>query len=129
MDDITQRLRDDASRIDASVSPELEDRIRASLENVASTPAPRPRRPTLSLWWASSLTGVVAAAIVIVAVRLVSTPEQEPPQVAAIEPLALPILKTETAVLTAPLEQELVHLEADLRKAELAVRKEIGLTP
>ena len=131
MDEVAQRLREDAANIDASVSAELETRIHASLKNVSPVPeqGSRPRRSSLTLWWASSLTGAAAAAIVIIAIRPVAEPGDTPPQGAATEPLVVPILRTETAVLTAPLEQELENLEADLRKAEQAVRKDFGLEP
>jgi len=131
MDEVARILREDAANIDASVSPELERRVRASLENVSPMPQqrPRPRRPSLTLWWASSLTGIAVAAIVIVAIRPDSATVDTPPQVAAIEPLVVPDLKTETAMLTAPLERELENLEADLRKAEQAVRRDFGLEP
>ena len=36
-------------------------------------------------------------------------------------------LKTESAMLTAPLQQELEHLQSDIRKAEKKVREDIGL--
>ena len=131
MDEVAQRLREDAARIDASVSPELETRIRASLQNVSpeSAQKPRPRRSSLNLWWASSLTGAAAAAIVIIAIRPAADDNNTSPQVTAPEPLVVPILRSETAMLTAPLEQELENLEADLRKAEQAVRRDFGLEP
>ena len=131
MDELSQRLREDAANIDASVSPELEARIRASLENVSPVvkQRSRPRRSSLTLWWASSLTGIVAAAIVIIAIRPSPETVDTPPQLAATEPLVVPILRTETAMLTAPLAQELENLEADFRKAEQAVRKDFGLEP
>ena len=131
MDEVTQRLREDAANIDASVSPELEARIHASLQSVSPVreQRARPRRSSLTLWWASSLTGAVAAAIVIIAIRPAAETDDTSTQVAATEPLVVPILRTETAMLTAPLEQELDYLEADLRRAEQAIRKDFGLEP
>ena len=71
MDKLKEALREDAAAIDATVSAELDDRIRASLEGVQPERpnAPRPRRG-LSMWWASSLTGVAAAAAVIAVINL-----------------------------------------------------------
>lgn len=128
MDELETRLRDDALRIRAEVSPDLEARIRASLEGAASEPARRERRPGVSLWWASSLTGLAAAALVIVAINL--GPEEPRPARDAYlpEPLVTPVLKVESAVLTGPLEEELEDLEADLQKARDVVRKDIGLS-
>lgn len=127
MDKLETRLREDASRIDTPVSPELEARIRASLESVSARPDDR-RRPGISLWWASSLTGLAAAAAVVVAINL--GPAERPPATTGTvlpEPLVAPVLRVESAVLTKPLEEELEDLEADLQKARDAVRKDIGL--
>ena len=129
MDRLAQRLREDAQRIDTHVSNELEQRIQASLEGIAPEPgtkrkpAPRPAW----FWWASSLTGVAAAAAIIAILNLQAP---EPAQVAAdvdSRPLIMPTIEwqTEAAVLTGPLEQELEDLQSDLRKAEEAVRQDI----
>ncbi len=135
MDEFEQRLKHDASKIRAEVSPELDDRIRASLEAVRPEPRPmRPRRP-ISLWWASSLTGVAAAIVIIVLVNVKSiAPGPAPAEdgiagvngIAATPPM-LPDLTARAAVLAGPLEQELEDLEADLRKARRAVREDLGL--
>ena len=129
MDKLSKRLREDAANINIEVSAELDERIRASLEGV--TPErprddfvpPRPR----SMWWASSLTGIAAVAVVIVLVNL-NQPEPPPAATAAQTiPTFTPQLITRPAVMTAPLRKELEDLEADLKKAEEAVRKDIGL--
>jgi len=79
-------------------------------------------------WWASSLTGIVAAAVVIVIVNTL-----EPEQTAAPTPAnvvaAVPVIdwKTETATLTGPLQEELNALQSDIKKAERKVREDIGL--
>ena len=131
MDKLKQQLREDAAKIDVTISPELDDRIRASLEGV--TPEkPRPqgaRKPAVSLWWMSSLTGIAAALLVLVILdrnRPAPAPEVQP--LAEVETLRPP-LKIESAVLTAPLARELENLEADLRKAEQMVMADIGLEP
>lgn len=134
MDSFEQRLRDDAALIHAEVSAELDERIRASLEAAASEPPvsrERPR-PVRSLWWASSFTGLAAAFGLITLLNLwpaatddsgtrptVAGPSGEPP--------VMPLLRVEAAVLTAPLEQELDDLEADLQKARKAVSEDLGL--
>ena len=139
MDELARRLREDAARINVDISPELEDRIRASLENVSPEAAPRPeppRRPP-SMWLFSSLTGVAMAAIVIVVINLASPDADDaskPPAAAgasngatqAVPPETLD-LRARAAILTDPLEEELANLESDLRKAEEAVRNDLDL--
>ena len=129
MDKLAKRLREDAASIDATISEELDSRIEASLQGVqpgrAAGPAPmtRPRW----FWWASSLTGVTAALAVIAVVNL-RAPEP-PPAIAEApaKPLVLPAIewKTQPAVLTSPLEQEIEDLQSDLKKAEEAVKEDI----
>ena len=129
MDKLAERLRDDAAAIDATIAPELDARIRASLEGAtpeAGTQRARAARRPL-FWWASSLTGAAAAAALILAVNLQSpAPESGPVQ----DPLKLPILRgvewhAEAAVLTRPLEQEMDDLQSDLKKAERVVKGDI----
>ena len=59
MDKFTSRLRDDASRIDAEISAQLDSRIRASLNATGPEAAQRrqPARRPVSFWLASSVTG------------------------------------------------------------------------
>ncbi|MDJ0906304.1 MAG: hypothetical protein QNI96_09820 [Woeseiaceae bacterium] len=129
MDKLANRLRDDAERIDATISEQLDDRIRASLENVTPQQPRQPERKArpVTFWWASSLTGVAAAIAVIALVNLQSpgpgTPTTEP----ASPPLLLPTIEwqAETAVLVSPLEEEYENLQSDLEKAEQAVRQDI----
>ena len=134
MDKLKEALREDAAAIDATVSVELDHRIRASLEGIQPErpeKAPRPRRG-ISMWWASSLTGIAAAAAVIVAINLSrdEVPEAAPTNTVAGAqnvPPVMPELTARAAVLAGPLEEELEALESDLRKAEQAVREEMGL--
>ena len=129
MDKLAKQLRDDAHRIECSVSEELDDRIRASLESTQPEAGQRIRRESksFSFWWASSLT-CVAAAIVTIAFINLQVPD---PGLVATEsnpqPLVIPTVQwhTETAVLTSPLEQEFEDLQADLKKAEEAVKQDI----
>ena len=129
MDNVAKRLREDASAIDVSVSPELDARIRASLEGVTPerrVTTPASKRPSW-FWWASSLTGVAAAILVIVVLNL-RVPEPAQPTTAAANPRTLlpPVSwRVETAVLTSPLEQEMEDLQSDLKKAEAALKREI----
>lgn len=129
MDKLAQRLREDAQRIDVTVSDELDRRIEASLR--AATPeagrrtAPAARPPLF--WWASSVTGLAAALAVIGIVNWQARQEPLPAPVSIAE-LQPPIeLNMETAKLTAPLEEELEALQSDLKKAEEKVRQDIGL--
>jgi hypothetical protein len=129
MDKLAKQLRDDANSIKCEVSTQLDDRIRASLEGMQPDAARQPRRESKSssFWWASSLTGVAAATAVIALINL-----QEPaPGPAATEPvpqaLQIPSIEwnAQAAVLTSPLEQEYEKLQADLEKAEEAVKQDI----
>ena len=126
MDKLAKRLRDDADNIEASVSDELDARIRASLAGVQpEKPAVEPERRTPLFWWTSSLTGAAMAAAVIAIINL-QQPEPAVPG-ATPQPLVLPSIQwhAETAVLTSPLEQEIDDLRSDLERAEEAVRQDI----
>ena len=141
MDKLAKQLRTDAERIDVAVSDELEQRILASLRGVTpraeASPDTLPRleqRPA-RFWWTSSLTGIAAAALVIVIINSQSQqPESElPGEAATPSPVALmtsmPVidLKTESAMLTSPLLEELENLQSDIKKAEEKVKQDIGL--
>ena len=129
MDKLAKRLREDAAQIDCAVSDQLDDRIRASLENITPQEPARqqskPRSP--SFWWASSLTGVAAAMVLIAIVNLQDTSTGVPTTEPAVQPLVLPSIEwqAETAVLVSPLEEEYEKLQSDLEKAEEAVRQDI----
>jgi hypothetical protein len=135
MDKLAKELREDAQRIEAKVSPQLEERIRASLASAAQERAPAaPVRHAASFWWASSLTGIAATLLVIVVFNL-SLDEPEP---AITEPAATPHVAAQfdwnlkPAMLTETLEQELVDIQSDLKKAERVVREDIeqiGVNP
>lgn len=129
MDKLAEQLRRDAERIDAQISPQLDDRIRASLESASQDePEARPARPSATFWWASSLTGIAAAVLVITLVNT-SSPETEssvtqpPPADYVASQFGAWNLKP--AVLTQTLEQELDDIQADLKKAEQALRDDI----
>lgn len=131
MDKLANRLRRDAENIDAKVSDELDRRIRASLRGVtpendqqAAVPPARSR----GFWWASSLTGIAAAAGVIAMINSqpeAPSPQATPPNVLA----AVPKIdwKAESAMMTAQLQQELDALQSDIKKAEKRVKDDIGL--
>jgi hypothetical protein len=136
MDELTRKLREDAARIDATISPELEGRISASLEAAApSKPAgPRPVPRPWTFWLASSLTGAAVALAVIAFFNLRGGPQsaEVPQMVDSVPPgetFEVPSidLRTETAVLTTPLAEELDALRSDLRKVEEKVRDDMGL--
>lgn len=129
MDKLARQLRDDAERIECAVSPQLDDRIRASLEGVQPAQAGR-RAPTarpLTFWWASSLTGIAAAIAVIVTLNLRDPVAVQGVTEPAPQGLVIPSIEwqAETAVLTSPLEQEIEDLQTDLKKAEESVRQDI----
>lgn len=134
MDKLAKQLKADAALIEVQVSDELDRRITASLQGVRPEIAVRPavqRRPPV-FWWASSLTGVAAALTLIAIVNfrsqvddtLAVSPDMSPVAVAT-----APIIewKAESAMLTGPLQQELLDLQSDLKKAEEKVKQEIGL--
>jgi hypothetical protein len=129
MDKLAKRLREDAERIDATISPELDDRIRTSLQGVRPETSRSPAgaaRPRW-FWLASTLTGAAAAVTAIVIINL-QAPDPVPVLAdTPVPPLVLPEIKwrAETAVLTSPLEQEIEDLQTDLKKAEEAVKEDI----
>jgi hypothetical protein len=129
MDKLAKLLREDAEKIECTVSDDLDERIRASLQGIEPEAPQHPKRESksFSFWWASSLTGV-AAAIAVIAVVNMQAPEPDPVTAAtAPQPLVLPTIqwKAETAVFTSPLEEEIDNLQSDLKKAEEAVKQDI----
>ena len=128
MDKLARQLRDDAERINVSVSDELDQRIQASLRAV--TPATERQAPLARpplFWLASTLTGAAAALAIIAVVNMQET-EQPAVPAATVADLQPSIeLNMEAAMLTAPLQQELEALQSDLKKAEEKVKRDIGL--
>ena len=133
MDKLARQLKQDAGRIDARVSEELDRRIEASLHaaDQIKPEAPRPKARPASFWWASSLTGIAAAIAVIAILNALQTPTPSnsapPPQVAEVYEVPTIQLKTESAMLTEPLRQELENLQSDLKRAEEKVKEDMGL--
>ena len=78
------------------------------------------------MWWWSSLVGATGALAVIVLLNLGNQTELPVPTETG-DPTLVPSLNIQRAVMTAPLEQELENLESDLRKAEDALREDIGI--
>ena len=142
MDKLAEKLKADAERIDVSVTEELDYRIDASLRGIAQVqPEPKPQqgRPPL-FWWASSLTGAAAALVVLAIINSHSQSDDGVETTTGVPvvdttTVALPPLsnvptidwKTESAMLTEPLRQELENLQSDLKKAEEKVKEDIGL--
>jgi hypothetical protein len=135
MDELAKRLREDAAKIDAEVSAQLESRLQASLAAIEPDAArkSRPQRRPAWFWFASSLTGVAAALAVIAVLNLGDPTEPAAvPRVVAnnpAQPVTVPILdlEVEAAMLTSPLAQELEDLQADLKKAEEIVRGDVRI--
>jgi len=138
MDKLAEQLKNDAALIDVEISSELDHRIAASLHGVTpelpneATPS---RRPAI-FWWASSLTGIAAALAVLAVINSHSQVEDVVEPIADVasemSPVAMattPIIdwKTESAMLTQPLQRELEDLRSDLKKAEEKVKEDIGL--
>ena len=139
MDKLRDTLKADAGQIRVTISDELDARIHASLQGVEPELPARQRQPrkSFSFWFASSLTGIAATILVIVVANLkgpgapvtvASSPATNSATPVVTEQAFAPLLKAESAVLTAPLREELENLESDLKKAERAVREEIGLS-
>jgi hypothetical protein len=135
MDKFANRLRDDAAKLDAEISPQLDNRIQASLTAIEPEAARqrKPGRRVVSFWLASSLTGVAAALAVIAVLNLVdrNEPEMIPRTVAenTVQPIDVPALDLDVkaATLAGPLAQELEDLQADLRKAEEVMRGDVRI--
>jgi len=135
MDKLAEQLKTDAALIDVQVSDELDRRITAYLQGVTPERPDMPAKQarSASFWWASSLTGVAAALVVIVIINSQSQPKVEPvAQIAGTSPVPQVVTptidwKTESAMLTRPLQQELEDLQSDLKKAEEKVKRDIGL--
>lgn len=133
MDKLAEQLKDDAARIDVQISDAFDRRMTASLQGVRPemAEAARVRRPA-AFWLASSLTGVAAAMLLIVVFNTESPVDDTPvvpPVLSPVSVAAIPSIdwKAESAMLTRPLQKELLDLQADLKKAEEKVKKEIGL--
>lgn len=127
MDELEERLRRDAGRIEASVPPELSGRIRAGVG--VAPPARRRARDVLPLrlWVTASVSGAAAALLVLL---LWPRPEPPPAPLAHTAPLPESIarefpLTVKTAELTAPLEEELENLQSDVAKARERVREDL----
>lgn len=141
MDELKKRLIEDAGGIEAVVSPELQRRIDASLIAARATRSVAGGRPEKrnSLWMISSLTGLAAAALIILVIGWNRQPEMvaqeqvagQQAQVAdesslegwdIMDGLSLNI---ESADLTRSLEDELVNLQSDLEKARQSVERDV----
>jgi hypothetical protein len=142
MDDLERRLRDDAAQIRADVPADLQARIGASLRTARPMP-PAPRESGWPLWLAAGLTGAAAAVVALVAFRP-TDPGMNPgvvedgPQVADSAAYSVPQyvselerqfpLRVTTADLTAPLEEEMKKLRADLERARENVEEDLDFT-
>ncbi len=137
MDNLAKQLRKDADAIKADISPQLDTRIRASLEAVvqdrpeAATPSRAEPARSPFFWWASSLTGVAAAVVLIVVVNTNTVDAPDTTLASSTEPtLQLPELprlplKVEAAMTTSLREQELENFQSDLQRAAKAVEEDV----
>jgi len=138
MDEFEQRLKHDAEKIDTGDTAALRARIDASIRATNRIrPVPETRDSGIGLWWASSITGLAAALVVIVLINVnrpdtPDTPaepvvhETVPEYIEELQGLARPEIRT--ADFTSPLEDELVRLRADIERARQTVREEIALS-
>jgi hypothetical protein len=133
--DLEQRLREDAGTIDAEVSPQLQQRIAASIHSTKQLRSvSSPQRHKSSYWWASSLTGVTAALLIILLINqdreAGRQPDESSDMVTTTTPEVMEMyrpfpLSARTADLTEPLEEELQHLQSDLEKARESVVRDL----
>lgn len=139
MDEFEKRLKRDADAIEAEVSAELRGRIDASLHGIEPLRPVSGKAPSspVSLWWASSLTGLAAAVLVIVLVNWNRQGPEPVPRETMVEMtvpadpdplLTAPILDIRTADFAGPLEEELLKLQSDIEKARESVRKDLDFT-
>jgi hypothetical protein len=131
MDKLERRLKEDAGLISADLSPELQERIRASLESThpADQTPQRSQTEGIRLWWASSLTGLAAAALIIVFINWNDEEITDPVPSGTTWPIPAGFpLKAETAEWTSPLEEELRNLQSDLEKAREEVERDLRLS-
>lgn len=137
MDKLAEQLKRDAEMIDAGISDELDRRINASLHSVSpeqAVGAAAPQRST-GFWWASSLTGIAAALVLIVVLNTRSGQDELPAADPGTSPVAMtttnvtPIVEwnARSAMLTSPLQEELDDLQSDLDKVRKKAREDIGL--
>lgn len=135
MDELTKRLKKDAAAIQADVSPELAARIAASMQasERETSSADVPARHH-AFWWASSLTGMAVAAIVLALLNWNTAKEPlevpEPPFASVVPESVRQLnrnfaLRVENADFSEPLEDELEKLKADLEKARNNVRRDL----
>ena len=142
MDELKSRLKQDADAIRTETSAELRARIDASLytarETIPPSPIPQPR--SMSLWFASSITGLTAALLIVLLVNWnkpvgpdvssVSAGNQTTPENSVYLPDGLQmgeefLLNVESADLTRSLEEELNNLQSDLEKAKENVERDV----
>ncbi|MGI9261364.1 MAG: hypothetical protein ACR2QR_04975 [Woeseiaceae bacterium] len=142
MDNFEKRLKRDADAIEVEVSPELRARIDASLHGIEPVRQVRRETTPINMWWASSLTGLAAAVLVIVLINwnqpgAIVTPDEttadtrtdaELPTVPELPTETAPMLDIRTADFASPLEVELENLQSDIEKARESVRKDLDFT-
>lgn len=143
MDDFEKRLKNDAMQIRSEVSPELENRIESSLRSVGrDIPVVERRTASSKLWWASSLTGLAMALLVIALVNWNSATTDAPPEMRAENPgETVPdhreyLRQLQEQVAPQPgsvefansLEEELNNLQADFEKVRENVARDIDFT-
>lgn len=139
-DSFEAALRSDAARIRADVTPELDRRIDTALARERHSPGTPPRRETfVRPWLAGSLVGLGVAAMAVLLIGRIGGEAPAPaptPDVSVADSPGEQLqafreqvpLNVETAELTAPLEQELRHLQSDLEKARENVERDLRLT-
>lgn len=136
MTKLERRLKEDAARIEAEVTPALESRLATAVRGARRLPRPgRAGELSFPLWLAGSLTGVAGAILVVVLMNRTQTAGEQPDAAVA---RAVPEyvhrfeqtvpLYAETADLTGPLEEELRNLRSDIERARENVERDLDFT-
>ena len=131
MDKLTRQLREDASAINAEVPAAVNRRIDAELRSTLpeKRAAKLHGRPRI-LW----LAGFMTAAVLVVALGVFQRGTGVDEITVAATPAytaepSLPIpLRIEPVVLTRPLQQELLDLQADVEKARQSIERDLRRT-
>lgn len=136
MDEFERKLKDDADRIEATVSPALQARLDATVHALEpKSTSTLNSQPGIGWWWLSSLTGVAAALLLIVYLNRgddigdatpVAVDSTDNVAIAPLVDVPLDVRSAEFAGGFAdPLAEELENLKSDFEKA----REKLGYDP
>ena len=128
MNDIEQRLRDDAAALEAlRAAPDADSRLRAAITR-AEAPSRRSSRPVSSwmVWLLPMSVAATLAWLMLPGTQETPLPATPPPQVAASTP-AIDFDSLQQVSSTAALEAEWEALQADIEKARADLERELTI--